>query len=175
MKILLISTCKHKLHEEEFVKPIVQILKKEKKEFEIQHYTKLSNLEEYSHIIICGTALKDNAYIKYNFDWIKEFKKPILGICAGSQIIAKVFDEKILDGQEIGAVQVKKIKEDKIIENINLNEIYCLHNKYSRVPKGFNLILKTTHPQLFRNYNVICCLFHPEVRNENIILNFLNI
>ena len=61
---------------------------------QICHYTEVKedDLESYDKIILCGTALKDNAYLEQMeaFSWMKDMKKPILGICAGMQVISAV-------------------------------------------------------------------------------------
>lgn len=179
MKILLINTCfeKESLHNLEFVRPIENILKKQNKKYEIQHYKELKNIEQYNKIIICGNALKDNEFIKEDFPWIKTYKKSILGICAGAQIIAKKFNSNITKKQEIGLFKPEIIKEDKIIKNLKLNEIYCLHNNSFELPKEFDLILKTSQSQLIKHKKkeIYATLFHPEVREEKLIENFINL
>ena len=63
MSTLLISTCKNKLSEREFILPISQVLEDN---HEILHYTEctVSKISEFDKIIICGTSLKDNSYIE---------------------------------------------------------------------------------------------------------------
>ena len=65
MNILLISTCKEKLNEYEFVTPIVEIIKSF--EYDIINYKNLEtgNISIYDKIIICGTSLQDNDYLNY--------------------------------------------------------------------------------------------------------------
>ena len=98
MKILLISTCKEKLSEYEFVNPIIEIIKVF--EHDIINYRNLEtiNISIYDKIIICGTSLQDNDYLKYfdDFKKLKNHNKEILGICSGFQIICKMFDEEII-------------------------------------------------------------------------------
>ena len=84
MKVLIINISKEKLHYYEFVKPIEDILKEKKIKFFTKHYTKLNSLDvdKVDKIIICGTSLKDNDFIKdenlTKFKWIKTNEKPIL-------------------------------------------------------------------------------------------------
>jgi anthranilate/para-aminobenzoate synthase component II len=89
--ILLISICKEKLHYYEFVKPIEDILKKSKINFFTRSYKNLKkeDLINCEKVIICGTSILDNNFIKEldKFSWVSDFEKPILGICAGFQII----------------------------------------------------------------------------------------
>ena len=62
MKILLISTCKEKLSEYEFVKPIVEII--ESFDYDIINYRNLEtlDLQIYDKVIICGTSLQAVSY-----------------------------------------------------------------------------------------------------------------
>jgi len=93
--ILLINICKEQLHELEFVKPIQDILLKNNLKFKVVHYKELKkiDIDNAKRIIICGTSLKDNDFLKNMrlFFWIRTCNKPILGICGGMQIIGKVF------------------------------------------------------------------------------------
>ncbi|MCA9496242.1 MAG: hypothetical protein KC589_04840 [Nanoarchaeota archaeon] len=191
-KILLITTHDQKLNilENEFVNPIVNIIKNHNNsnnyKYIILHYSKINNnlLKKYSKIIICGTALKDEKYLKdiNKFLWIKETNQHILGICAGSQIIAKIFNAQIIKKSEIGIYKPKIIKNDPILYNENLNEIYSLHNNSLKIDNTknnvFEIIAKTQiTPQIFKikNHFIYGILFHPEIKNKNIINNFLNL
>ena len=64
--IILISLCREKLHELEFVNPIAEIVRAETRDFEIVNYkaTSLKDIEKADKIIICGTSLKDNEFLK---------------------------------------------------------------------------------------------------------------
>ena len=104
--ILLIKICEIPFHCFEFVKPIENILKKSNIEFITIHYNDL-NPEMFSKadkVIISGTSLKDNSFLDDvdKFEWIKEFDKPILGICGGMHILGLIYDGKLREAQEIG-------------------------------------------------------------------------
>ena len=104
--LLLVNVCKYRLHYFEFVKPIEEILKKNEILFKTVHYSKINTytLQNVSKIIICGTSLKDMNYLgsidKLHF--IKKINIPVLGICAGMQVMCKLFGCKIVNGLEIG-------------------------------------------------------------------------
>ena len=96
--ILLINICKEKLHYLEFVRPIENVIGKD---CFVKGYKELNkkDLEEADKVIICGTSLKDCEFsrkknLKY-FEWIKDFEKPILGICGGMQVIGLTVGENI--------------------------------------------------------------------------------
>ncbi len=178
-KILVISTCQYKLHEDEFVKPITDIIKRSKHDYEIVNYKDVNPklIVNYSKIIISGTALKDFDYISHieKFSWLKNTKKQVLGICAGCQIMGLAFGEKLKSGTEIGLKKIEILQEDKILANANLSETYMLHKSYIETPKGFELIAQTQYPQIIKKKTHYGFLFHIEVRNKEIIENFLKL
>ena len=75
--ILLISTCKHRFSEEEFVKPIVKIINQE---YEVKHFSEEFDANKYDKVIICGTALIDNDFLDHidKFEFLKSIEIPIL-------------------------------------------------------------------------------------------------
>ena len=173
-KILLVSTCKEKLHKLEFIKPVADILAKNKIKFFIKHYKNLNkkDLEKARKIIICGTALKDNEYFCNieKFNWILKIKKPLLGICSGMQIIAFLFHGKIEKKTEIGVVEVKTKTGKRF-------KVYTLHNFYVSPTKDFIPIAHSKKcVQIIKHKSkpVYGMLFHPEVLNKDLILKFVN-
>jgi len=59
--------------------------------------------------------------------WIKNYEKPILGICAGFQVICESYNFKTKKGIEIG---LKSISFDKKFLGIKgVKQVYCLHNR----------------------------------------------
>lgn len=173
--ILLISTCKDKLHELEFVKPIEKILQKN---FKTVHYSKLTklDLEKAEKIIICGTSLQDNEFSNHlkDFSWIKTIDKPILGICAGIQIISLIFGAKLKSKTEIGYYKEKFTKPFLSLDGEQ--EVYHLHNNYTTLPKSFEKFTDSKIPQAIKHKQkeIYGGLFHPEVRNKKLIEEFSN-
>ena len=176
MKILLISTCKEKLSEYEFVKPIIEIIKSF--DYDIINYRNLETLdfEIYDKVIICGTSLQDNDYLNYlsDFDRLKNQGKEILGICSGFQIICSMFDEEIIVQEEIGMINVEtQIKNPLASGNF---QAYNMHNFSVDEVTSFNVLAKSENTiQMIshKKINAFGISFHPEVRNQQIITNFL--
>lgn len=171
--ILIISICKEPFHELEFVKPIETILKKD---FKTVHYSKISDsdIQKSSKIIITGTSLKDNEFLKNigKFEFIKTLNKPILGICAGMQIISLIFRGKLKNLTEIGYYKENFTKE--FLGLAGEHEVYHLHNNYTTLPKDFVSFTKTKTPQAIKHLSkpIYGVLFHPEVRNKKLIEEF---
>jgi GMP synthase (glutamine-hydrolysing) len=177
--ILLVKICNIKFHYFEFIKPIEDILKRNKIEFESIHYKKITKeiINKAEKIIISGTSLKDNEFIHdiEKFKWICECDKPILGICGGMHLLGLISNGELKKQQEIGLTDVDIYSEflgykDKI-------EVYELHNFYT-VSKEYKIYAESKNcPQAIKHkknpfYGV---LFHPEVRNKSLILNFINL
>ncbi len=174
--ILLISVCNEEIHKFEFVRPIENILNKNKLAFTTKNYmeVKKEDLELADKIIISGTSLDDNEFLNNikKFFWIKKLNKPILGICAGMQIISLVYGSKIGKKQEIGY-----FRENFTKEFLGLNEsqeVYHLHNNYTTLPKNFISFTDGKIPQAIKHKTkeIYGVLFHPEVRKEILIEEF---
>lgn len=174
--ILLIQICNKRFHYFEFVKPIEDVLKIHKIKFQSVHYKKLT--EEFAlkadKIIISGTSLKDNSFIKdiYMFKWIKKFEKPILGICGGMHILGLIFNGKLKKQQEIGLTDID-IKQE-FLGYVGKIEVYELHNFYvsSDDFKVYAESKNCSQAIKHKKNPFFGVLFHPEVRNKDFIVNF---
>ena len=175
--ILLISTCREKFHELEFVKPIENILNERGLKFFSKHYKNISekDLKLANKIIICGTSLQDNQFLDdvLEFEWIKNFEKPVLGICSGMQIISLIFGAKLKSKTEMGFFNENFKKEFLSLKETH--EVYHLHNNYPALPKNFIKFNSSKIPQAIKHKakKIYGVLFHPEVRNKKLIEEFL--
>lgn len=182
--IINLNRKNNKLYELEYIKPIYQILEQENKTYQIINYKDLTEklIQQYNKIILSGTPLKEFEYLNHleRFNWIKQEKnknKKILGICAGCQIIQKIHNGKERNIEEIGLQNPEIIKQDKILNNESLKEIYALHSTSFQTPNEFQTIAKTKNcDQIIKHKekNIYGTLFHPEIRNHQIIINFVN-
>jgi GMP synthase (glutamine-hydrolysing) len=179
-ELLVINVCQEKLHYFEFVKPIEDILQKQGLFFFTKHYSKLNSvdLKKAEKVIICGTSLKDNNFLEKNnlknFEWIRKFDKPILGICAGMQIIGKIFGGKIINKKEIGFFKENFVKDFFGLKGEQ--EVWHLHNNLIIFDKSWeNYVSSSFQACKHKEKEIYCCLFHPEVRNKHLITNFSSI
>jgi len=168
--ILIISTCSEILSELEFVKPLQNLAG----ENIVKKYDVVSkeDIEKTDKIIISGTALKDFAYLDGDFGWLKACEKPVLGICAGMQVIAHEFGVELEDFTDIGPQKVEVVK-DNMLASGEFNA-YFLHTKTGA---GDFDVLATTKgkPSMIKHPDkeIYGCIFHPEVMNAQIIRRFL--
>ncbi len=179
--ILIINVCKEPLHIMEFVEPIKKIILGEGLNFFEKNYSDVStfDLDNASSIIICGTSLKDNEFTKHMkfFDWIKEINKPILGICAGVQIIGLIFGGKINTMTEIGFYFEEF---EKIFLGLSgKQEVYHLHNNFIDFKKLNNFEVYCVQNGVsqavkHKDKEIYGVLFHPEVRQKEMILSFIS-
>ena len=172
--ILVVSVCAEKLHYYEFVKPIEDIIKED---FVTKNYFDVTDedLKKAKRIVICGTSLRDDVFLEAidRFDWIKDFGKPILGICAGFQVIGLVFGGKLKKKVEIGYFHEKFDKSFLGLKGDQ--EVYHLHNNYVEFSDDFEVFSgnKIVQAVKHKELEIYGALFHPEVRQKEMILNFI--
>lgn len=178
--MLLVSICREPLHELEFVKPLEDILAKHSIPFRTQWYHDLEadELEQAQKVIICGTSLKDREYMEHleRFEWCKTITKPVLGICGGMQIIGMVHGGKLLRQTEIGMTKIRFTRP--FLQFQGEKDVYVSHNYYMAFSEmsQFEIYARTegTIPQAVKHkqLDLYGVLFHPEVRQRQLILNF---
>jgi len=177
--ILLIDLTSDELSSLEFVNPIKRIVESFKEKTEIVHYSKSEDEENKQKInsaekiILCGTALKDNKFQDdfEKFNWMKDSKKPILGICAGMQIVGLVHGAKLIQMKEIGMTQI--IAKNDIFQD-TMFSAYEMHGSSVTLPEGFiEIAFNDKGTQAIKKDKIYGIQFHPEVRNRKLIENFL--
>ncbi len=180
--ILLVFFSPEKMHFFEFVKPVQDIVKACGKKCSAKHYSEITakDVEKAEKIILCGTSLRDTAYLNNleKFSFLKKFRKPVLGICAGMQVIAEVFSCGLEKCAEIGLVKIEFEKNFLGAEGIQ--EVFELHNfgvkDSAKLREIFDVYAETGTVQAFMHrwkpfYGV---LFHPEVRQKELVKNFVD-
>lgn len=164
----------------EFVKPIAYSVKQTNCSYECIHFSEISSLDvsKYEKIILCGTALKDNEFANHmdSFSWLTSYDKPVLGICAGFQVIASVFGGTIIPQPDIGLLTISIVKESYLLGQPREISGYHLHNFGISLPDGFDVLagsIDKVEAFKHRQKNIYGILFHPEVRNLWVIDNFV--
>jgi len=180
--ILVIDLCwkENSLSRPEFVDPIVNIAQLSGEEVRIVHHLSedLKIPEDFKGIILCGTALKDNGFRenKRLFDIIKNTELPILGICAGMQAVAFAYRAKLAESYETGMDEIRIIKDDEVLGEQRTIQAYELHGMRMVPDENFVVLAESEKgPEAVRHIDapVWGVLFHPEVRNEWIVSNFV--
>ena len=163
----------------EFVSPVVSVVRT-LEEVRVKHFLDIepTELEGYNKIVLSGTALKDHTTLKLvdKFNWIKKCHKPILGICAGMQTISLLFDEPLVKCLQIGMAEISTLKENPLFQD-NF-KAYTLHNYSVESNQNFETLAKSTgciQAVKHRQKNIYGVLFHPEVRNQEILKCFVKL
>jgi GMP synthase (glutamine-hydrolysing) len=147
------------------------------------------NADDFDAIVLSGGdfPLKGNeAKLQEEIDLIKNYQKPIFGICFGFEVIAYVFGAKLkqLRSKEQGILDLKVIEPDQIFLNIPNFQVYEGHrwviNKptdeiiaLARSKDGIEAIKHKTRP-------IYAVQFHPEMFvketcGDEIFNNFLKL
>jgi GMP synthase-like glutamine amidotransferase len=176
--ILIVDMNSSELASKEFVSPILRIVGKEN--CKVVRYTHVSSsmLGMYDRIILSGTTLRDMEFANNpeSFSWIRDCRVPVLGICAGMQAIGMAFGSKLERCQEIGMVKIETVKNNALFSD--KFSAYALHSFAMQSSKIFDLLAKSekcTHAIKHKERDIYGVLFHPEVRNNQIIENFMKI
>jgi len=177
MKVLLVSLCSNPLSDLEFVKPVERILRNISVDPLIKHHSefRLKDLKSVDKVIICGSALKDKAFLESgSFKILRESDKPILGIGSGFHLIAKIFGCDLLDKTRIGVFRVRLLNKNILLEK-KYFYAYFMTKKAAKIIKPLKILAKMGELECMIKHeykSIYGCLFHPEVMNTEIILNF---
>jgi GMP synthase (glutamine-hydrolysing) len=175
--MILIIDLNHKgsLGYQEFVRPLEEIIG-EQKDCTACHYSQVTSVQEYEGIVLSGTALKDHGYLRDLswFGWLHSVTVPVLGICAGMQVIGLMFSSTLIPCTEIGMVEIRPMEKNRLIQS--LLSVYELHthgitpsHDFIPIARSDTCIQGIKH----REKAMYGVLFHPEVRNHHIIREFL--
>jgi GMP synthase-like glutamine amidotransferase len=166
--ILIISTCKDALSESEFVNPIIALVK----QCVVRRFDKVKqeDIDNASEIIIAGTALADFDYLKKKWDWLKTCKTPVLGICAGMQVLALAHGGKLIKEEAIGVQQVTVTELNPFCHGTF--NAYFLHTKAVEGLQPLAVVGKKIVMVKVPNKEQYGVIFHPEVMNPDIIKKF---
>lgn len=182
--IHIIDLCyrKDSLSRYEFVEPITRIVHRSGFDYEISHVSEIDEdaILHGDRTILCGTALKDSQYTRNiaEFSWLVHDERPVLGICAGMQVLSLVSGGALQECCEIGMTGIRKVRNDPLIADKNAFDAYELHGSAVTCPEKFRVLaVSSAAIQIIRHadrpqYGV---MFHPEVRNEWVVERFLNL
>lgn len=142
------------------------------------------NLTEFDGIILTGSPQGDDIVEHHApfFRWIKDFEKPVLGICAGHHVTGYLYGSELLRSQEpeSGDFEVEIVKTDPLFKNLPQKfTVKQMHNDSITLPNDFELLLTSASckNQLMKHKNkpLYSCQFHPEYFNHQLILNYISL
>jgi GMP synthase (glutamine-hydrolysing) len=161
----------------EFVLPIAAVVKP-LSDWTVKHYLEVTgeDLGRCKAVILSGTPLKDTATLRQpeEFWWLKETEKPVLGICAGMETIGVVYGMGLTQCLEIGMISVNVTKENPLFSGDF--KAYSLHSICLELTEDFEVWAKSAlcvQVMKHKRKKIYGTLFHPEVRNQEIIKKFI--
>lgn len=162
----------------EFVQPIISAVKN-LDECTVKHFTELGqeNLAKCDVVVLSGTPLKDNVTLSQldKFEWMKTCDKPVLGICAGFQTIGLVFGAQLKRCLGIGMTDIATLQKNSFFSSTF--SAYTLHNFSIEPATAFDVLAESTQciqAIKHKQRNIFGVLFHPEVRNPEILRRFVH-
>jgi GMP synthase (glutamine-hydrolysing) len=167
------------LAKSEFVSPIISAIELVE-QCVVKHFLDVNPAElgGYSRIILSGTTLKDFETQKHleKFRWIKAYDKPILGICAGMQIISLIYDVPLTPCMQVGMTEITTKTVNPLFGGTL--QAYTLHSLSTTQSEHFEVLAQSSKCiQAIKHTrkSIYGVLFHPEVRNQNVLQNFIKI
>jgi GMP synthase (glutamine-hydrolysing) len=159
----------------EFVLPIISVIKNERCLVKHRSELNIEDLKGCDRIILSGTGLKDDEFLKCveDFRWIKNFDKSLLGICAGMEVIGLVFDSSLFDCLEVGMRSLRLVRRNALFSS-GL-KAYELHSHAVQPSAEFDVLAESENcvqAIKHKEKSIYGVLFHPEVRNPEIIERF---
>jgi GMP synthase (glutamine-hydrolysing) len=172
---LVVDLCQRDLSRSEFVEPIARIVGQGAR---VKRYDEVGpeEVEAEEAVVICGTALADDGYLERldAFGWVASTGTPVLGICAGMQVIVLLHGGRLVEGKEIGMTRVVPEAPNPLVEGST--EVYGLH-KYDVADLDQFRVLARSHGCVqaisHRERPLYGVTFHPEVRRGNVVSRFL--
>ncbi len=163
----------------EFVLPIVSVAE-ELEKCKVRHYLEVSreDLNQSDKIVLSGTPLKDNVTLMQpeKFNWLKTLNKPVLGVCAGMQTLGVVFGLELTRCLQIGMTEVCTVRENKLFSGTV--KAYTLHKFSVQASEKFEVLAesaKCVQAIKHKQKPIYGVLFHPEVRNPEILRHFVTL
>jgi GMP synthase-like glutamine amidotransferase len=146
----------------------------------VKHYSEVTHadIDCCDRIILSGTPLKDNATLSEpdKFGWLQEVEKPVLGICAGMQTIGVVFGLVLTRCLEIGMSPMRTQTGNPLFSGPF--KAYSLHTYCVESSDEFEVLAETekcVQAIKHKQKPIYGVLFHPEVRNADILKRFMTL
>jgi GMP synthase-like glutamine amidotransferase len=182
--ILLIDLCfrEGSLGFDEYVMPVERIVERSGFKASSVHYRSVSSVDFQGAeaVILCGTPLADNAFLEKpgTFSWLEKTEIPVLGVCAGMEMIGKTFGGVLGPCTEIGMTGIRVKGTDPFFSESLSFSAYELHTIACIDPGPFKVLAVSDRCiQVIRHpvRPVYGVMFHPEVRNEWAVERFLSL
>ncbi len=148
--------------------------------YTVKHYSDVTLEAAVKHnaVILSGTPLKDTGCLDNmdSFKWLLEYGKPVLGVCAGMQVLCMLYGSSLTDCKEIGMIDVETAGENPLFTGSF--RAYAIHRRAVEPSDSFTVLARSdrcVQAVKHRNNEHYGVLFHPEVRNPGVLDNFIRL
>src|SRR3989338_11182915 len=178
MKILIINNAEK--NRREFIKPIELLFRKKGILFDTIEYSELpkDGPLDYNAVVSSASPRGNNivdSHAKF-YVWVRTTHIPFLGICAGHQIIGKLFGAQLVRDkeQEIGDLPIYVDVNDPIFAGLGKTFVVRQgHNHAITLPEEFVLLAHSDNCKVqvmkHRLKPIYTCQFHAEIINPDFI------
>ena len=161
----------------EFVQPVASIIEAAGYETRVLPLGNQILPDNTRAVILTGTALRDNQFLKVGLPGpLVRWTGPVLGICAGMQLIAVTFGGSLFPYEKIGMTEITVMRDDPVFSGKDRFNAWELHQSGVEIDGEFEVLARSASGvQSIKHQNKpwYGVLFHPEVRNEWVLTNFL--
>lgn len=181
-KLLIVNNAEPDIRE--FANALIEIVKTANVDTQYIDYAECpkTDLNAFDGIILSGSPQGDDIVEHHApfFRWIIDYKKPVLGICAGHHVAGHLYGSELLRSHEpeSGDFEISIIKPDPIFNELpNTILVKQMHNDSITLPHDFELLAtsSTCKNQMMKHREkpLYTCQFHPEYNNHQLIDNFV--
>lgn len=149
------------------------------------------SLNNFDGVIIGGGPMSlpfyDKRLLSKFADFLKAYRKPVLGICLGHQLISAALGGEVRRARypEFGLTEINVIRDNELFTGLPSKfSVWESHNdEVTKVPENIEILASSQRCSIeaiaVKNAHIYGVQFHPEVEHtkygKNIIRNFLNI
>ncbi len=183
MKTVVVNNAERGI--KDFTSPIIRLLDRLCVDHDIAQYSDLHDMDingKYDRIILSASPMGDDIVDDHLpfYNWVESYGKPIFGICAGHQIIGKLYGSELRRGTESedGMCQVRIDDLTDPIFSGYRNEFFVIqhHNDSISLPEDFRKLAHSEkcEVQVMRHKSkpIVTVQFHAEELNYRMIRNF---
>ncbi len=176
-EMILVINTSNLISDERYIDPLIPFLPKDNL---VKHHLEIEEIPKNTRkIIVSGNSIFSANLslreIRKKFNWLEDFDKPVLGICAGQQIIAQYFGAR-LERDDVRGLKKFSIKNgDEVLNKVKPEfDGYVSHSFSVGCPKDFRILAKNNKEYIAKHKNrkIYISSFHPEFSEKQILKNF---
>jgi len=183
MKTLIVNNAGVNI--KDFVYPLSYKLESMNARYDVRHFSELPEIDKgnYDRVLLSASPMGDDIVEHHLpfYQWVRSYGKPIFGICAGHQVIGRLYGAELIraDEMEDGLGYIIVDRDDPIFNGYGKEIPVMQHHRDSiTVPEDF---LKLAHSSICENevmrhksLPIVTVQFHAEEMNMMMVENFYN-